>query len=670
MANYITINSKFKPFSYAEMLAPVQASTEAHQAVENEYADLATKSSVWEELANEQSDPYAYSLYKSYSKDLEEQANLLAKEGLTPTSRQSMLKMKQRYSKDIIPIEQAYARRQALVDEQRGALLKDNTLLFNKDAAMLSLDDLIRNPQLTYQSYSGTTLANQVGNAAKNLAKEMRDNPRKWRSILGNQYFETLMQEGFRPEEIVKVLQKDPNASPILKKLVDDAVASSGIANWNDESTLNRAWDYAGQGLWNAVGDTKYQNLQNQEYLNLLQREQLRRLNINDSEDKPEQSLLSPRLIEGVEGEVSDDVKTAEGLIPVVRDGKEGQYSTSTLAKLEKEIADTKKEMQDIAKIIPEEVARMYDEKAGSRTEYEVLLERYRDEPFGNLRAKSESSHASSIHGLKYAEASKKLNDLKRRYDKEAKKVKQIEQKYDHLGDTPYDRMYIGTTLEELQQKQEKSSFTLNAESPDYSRIRGGIMSTLRSMEETSVNRGTYGLIDSDGDILSYEKMSNILADSDNISIKISGGKDPHLLLVHNGKRYSIKGIDQINKYDKDLKVVGNYLADFTKSGIENNTEIDDNTYNYILSNGIAGSTIPGIKRNKIEGTNYYSCVLHNSTNNDYIKILMDANGNIVADNSLRAELAGGARRDAYFVNMANTGLRHLFGLFAEDYNK
>lgn len=264
--NYIVINSKFKPFSYAEMLQPVQMATLAHQEVENEYAELATKANVWDGMANEQTDPYAYKMYKTYSNDLEEQAGQLAREGLTPASRQNMLRMKQRYSSDIIPIEQAYKRRQELVDEQRKLLAQDNTLMFNRNASMLSLDDLIKNPQLTYQSYSGATLAKQVGTAAQNLAKEMRENPRKWRNILGNQYFETIMQHGYRPEEIVQVLQNDPNASSVLKGIVEDAVGSSNIASWGDESTLNRAYEYARQGLWNAVGETQYQIQSNKAY--------------------------------------------------------------------------------------------------------------------------------------------------------------------------------------------------------------------------------------------------------------------------------------------------------------------------------------------------------------------------------------------------------------------
>lgn len=265
-ANYLTIGSRFRPFSYDELIAPIIAAEQEHQRIENEYADLAVKSNVWEEMANEQTDPYAYNMYKTYSNDLEKQADQLVREGLTPASRQNMLRMKQRYSSDIIPIEQAYKRRQELIDEQRKLLTQDNTLMFDRNASMLSLDDLIRNPQLTYQSYSGATLAKQVGTAAQNLAKEMRDNPRKWREILGNQYFETIMQKGYRPEEIIQVLQNDPNASSVLKGIVEDAVGSSNIASWGDASTLNRAYEYARQGLWNAVGETQYQIQSNKAY--------------------------------------------------------------------------------------------------------------------------------------------------------------------------------------------------------------------------------------------------------------------------------------------------------------------------------------------------------------------------------------------------------------------
>ena len=267
MANYsLVVNSTFQPFSFERYIQPYQIYGQEYKAQEEALSELATKANVWEEMANEQTDPYAYKMYKTYASDLESQAGQLAREGLTPASRQNMLKMKQRYSSEIVPIEQAYKKRQELIDEQRKLQAQDNTLMFDRSASMMSLDDLIKNPQLTYQSYSGATLAKQVGDAAKSLSKEMRDNPRKWRSILGDQYFESIMQKGYRPEEIIQAIQDNPNASPILQSIVEDAVGSSGISKWGDEGTLNRAYEYARQGLWNAVGETQYQIQSNKAY--------------------------------------------------------------------------------------------------------------------------------------------------------------------------------------------------------------------------------------------------------------------------------------------------------------------------------------------------------------------------------------------------------------------
>lgn len=259
-------NAKFRPFNYNELIQPLQAYTQEYNTIQEGMGELGAKAGIFERMANEQTDPQAYAIYKQYSNDLAKQAESLAKQGLTPASRQGLIDMKRRYSSEIVPIEQAYKRRQELIDEQRKLQAQDSTLLFDRPASTLSLDELIANPALSPQSYSGALLSKQVGTAAQNLAKEVRENPRKWRTILGNQYYETIMQKGFRPDEIMQAVQNNPEASPILQGIVEDAIGSSGIRNWGDENILNRAYDYARQGLWNAVGETQYQTLSNKAY--------------------------------------------------------------------------------------------------------------------------------------------------------------------------------------------------------------------------------------------------------------------------------------------------------------------------------------------------------------------------------------------------------------------
>ena len=264
MPNYsLVINSQFKPFSYQEMLAPTLMATQAHQELENQYGELAAKANVWEEMANEQTDPYAYKMYKTYANDLEEQAGQLAREGLNAASRRDMLNMRARYSKEITPIEQAYTARQKQAEEQQKALLQDPTLMLSRRASTTSLDDYIRNPQLAYESYSGKLITAQAASAASALAKEMQEKPRKWRSILGNSYYETMMQKGFSSQAVLQAIQDNPNAAPQLTRIVEDAINSSGVRNWGDQATIARAIDYAKQGLWSAVGETQYQTLDN-----------------------------------------------------------------------------------------------------------------------------------------------------------------------------------------------------------------------------------------------------------------------------------------------------------------------------------------------------------------------------------------------------------------------
>ena len=264
MPNYsLVINSQFKPFTYQDFLAPTLMATQAHQELENQYGELATKASVWEEMANEQTDPYAYKMYKTYANDLEEQAGQLAREGLNAASRRDMLNMRARYSKEITPIENAYQQRQKQAEQQQQALLQDPTLMLSRRAATTSLDDYIRNPQLSYESYSGKLITAQAAQAASALAKEMQEQPRKWRSILGNSYYETMMQKGFSSQAVLQAIQDNPNAAPQLTRIVEDAINSSGVRNWGDQATIARAIDYAKQGLWSAVGETQYQTLDN-----------------------------------------------------------------------------------------------------------------------------------------------------------------------------------------------------------------------------------------------------------------------------------------------------------------------------------------------------------------------------------------------------------------------
>lgn len=260
MASYgLILNTKFKPFSYAEMLAPVAAATQAHQALEEEYGKLSAKANVWEEMANEQTDPYAYKMYKTYSDDLETRAEQLMRYGLNPASRKSMLDMRARYSKEIIPIETAYKRREALAQEQRQAMAKDPTLRYQRYARDMSLDDFIKSPSLDYgSSYSGELLRKQVSQIVANYQRELTD-PGKLEKLGLPYQYKIKKQQGATSADIWATINRDasmgnPEAVAFLTRMRDSALQASGVYDWASKEDLVHFQNFANLGLADAIG--------------------------------------------------------------------------------------------------------------------------------------------------------------------------------------------------------------------------------------------------------------------------------------------------------------------------------------------------------------------------------------------------------------------------------
>lgn len=261
----LVIGSKFRPFSYSEMLAPIEAATTEHRAIEEGLGEMSAKAGMWDKLANQQSDPVAYAQYKTYADDLTKQADLLARQGLTPESRRGLLDMKRRYSNEITPIEVAATKREELTKAQREAIQKDPSLMFNIDYGTASLDDLINNPNATYNTISGSELSKRASMMASNLAKTIQENP-QYQSILGGQYFQQMQQLGYTPQQVMQTIMNDPNAPSELKQVADTVWQEAGLDTWN-QATQTRARDYINAGLYDAIGTQKFDTQGNRAFM-------------------------------------------------------------------------------------------------------------------------------------------------------------------------------------------------------------------------------------------------------------------------------------------------------------------------------------------------------------------------------------------------------------------
>lgn len=253
----IVVDSEFKNRSFDDLLRPLALYTAEYNAQEEALGDLATKANVWEGMADQEKDPIAYAQYKRYADSLRNQAKLLSSAGLNPSSKMDLLNLKRRYASEIAPIEQAYASRKAQADEQRKALLQNPTLLLSRRADMTSLDDYLKNQQLGYESYSGALLTQQVSQAAKAIAKELKAYGNGKRLDAFTKTW--LQQHGVTSAEVAYAINHpdSPKSNKVLNTIVANVMSDSGIANWADRATLKEAYSYARQGLWDAVGQTE-----------------------------------------------------------------------------------------------------------------------------------------------------------------------------------------------------------------------------------------------------------------------------------------------------------------------------------------------------------------------------------------------------------------------------
>lgn len=290
MANYsLVVNSKFQPFSFGRYLQPYQIYGQNYKEIEEQYTDLSTKAGIWDGLANEQTDPYTYKMYKTYANDLENQASQLASEGLNAVSRKNMLNMRARYSKEIIPIEQAYNQRSKLAEEQRKLRAANPSIMFDRDFSSISLDDLLDNPELSYTSVSGDDLYKKGKEAAISASSRMMNvSP-----ALQGQYWK--IRQGYGADAANKFLLNQSNI-PELKDAINRIVSQSGVTKEN----LSRAIDYTISGIMSGISyNESYQA--NRGYIDPAERERLAlaREQFEWSKDRWEDEQLGAELPNG-----------------------------------------------------------------------------------------------------------------------------------------------------------------------------------------------------------------------------------------------------------------------------------------------------------------------------------------------------------------------------------
>lgn len=262
MANYsLMISSSFNPYSLQELLPIYQANAQAQYQAEEAFSQLQMKADQWEKLANNAQDADVYSKYKSYSNQLKEAANDVLNNGINAASRRNLMNMRAQYASNIIPIEEAYNKRQQQAQVLWQARLQDPTLIA-QDPSELGLSYYMKNPSYTPQSYSGKLLTAQSAQAAQNLAKTLSSYG-KGEPI--DSYTNTFIQKhGLTRNDIQKYLNGETTATnKVLGAIYQQVYDSSQIGNWANENQRRQAANFIKQGMWSAIGQDTVQAMEN-----------------------------------------------------------------------------------------------------------------------------------------------------------------------------------------------------------------------------------------------------------------------------------------------------------------------------------------------------------------------------------------------------------------------
>ena len=202
-----------------------------------------------------------YSRYKSYSDALRQEADNLYRHGLNTESRQRLSDLRRRYNTDIVPIQNAWNKREEEAKMQMSASLQNPSIMFTRDAQNSTLDEYIKNPTGGFGVINGANITKQMGEMAKNLAKQVRSG--NLQNI--DEYTYNYIQKFGLDENLIRNWQD----SPTLSRMFEQVMQANGVTpealegSMNAQKIINNSRGYAEMGMWNAMGEDKTQVMDN-----------------------------------------------------------------------------------------------------------------------------------------------------------------------------------------------------------------------------------------------------------------------------------------------------------------------------------------------------------------------------------------------------------------------
>lgn len=241
MANtFITNTSKFKPFSFQEMLQPYAIYTDAYNKTEEELVNLDIMANDVASKLNNPLDEELKKQYQGFQDELNTAMNDLYDKGLTPGTKKKLAGLKAKYTQNLNPINEAYKAYQE--DQKQLVNLKRAHPEMIIEGIGASVSDYM------YGNTPSGLTANTDDIYNKSLKEAAGTSSRfseilKPTGILGNQYYQFKTQQGISQDMVEQLRNIVDN--PYSKEAVKYLNTEEGKALYDIVTEQRRANNYS-----------------------------------------------------------------------------------------------------------------------------------------------------------------------------------------------------------------------------------------------------------------------------------------------------------------------------------------------------------------------------------------------------------------------------------------
>lgn len=658
-ANYITIGSKFQPFSFAEMLQPLQIYGQEYQRQEDLYNNYAETAGLIGSDLNETLDADIIdSVYNPYMKDLSSAAAALSEKGLSPDSRKNLQELRRRFGREITPIKMASEARAKARDNWDKMLASDKSLMTNANPYYLGISSYMngKSPETSY--VSGNELYQRGMNLSKAFSQTMRNVPSDRRSVLQGQYWEIAKQFGANSEEMNQFMQGVIKSIPALGEQVDDIMNASGI--YQDGFTnqdINKAYQYIVEGMKAGLsGNTEVQYLANAGY--------------KPAED-PEDS------------NIPQQTTTTLGFVPI--DSKKKDFARVALKDKVDSYETINFNNEDILVEPLLKAAYFYHSNPEFKSEYDAL----RQEGIDKINEQYVTKEGTLNDPEGYAREIKKFNDLypeiprldkiKKQIEKQMKENSKTIDQYNYLSPDKKLSASLGTRLDIQDNRKSLVWYNFDDVPTDVEKVIKDIKHSYSNVYKYDAENQEI----SGRKPLSISEQASAFKKNDDI-VKIGRDSDSRLIVTtSSGESYYIAGDDKMQAdqklnsavlkaltyFGKDTINMGDYkipgIGEYTVRpviphsnlvGLQSGHRLGEEELSYYISEGIA---LP-IK----VGADYagYRITMTDSETGSPVNIIVSKSGTII-DKLSAIDYADGLTPNVYDIRATLSGIsntKHL----------